>query len=85
MMLFPDPPDPPPPAVPAPPALSAGRRQAAVAWLRNRLAVMRAFRREDDPLAGPVGYADAVRAVQGRKDLADHGPEFIAEAFRGVI
>jgi hypothetical protein len=64
------------------PRLPADRRALVVAWLRARLAVVRAFRHEDNPLAGPVLYADAVRVVQGRRDLAGFDPEFIAEAFR---
>jgi hypothetical protein len=64
------------------PRLPDARRAWAVGWLRARLAVVRAFRHEDNPLAGPVLYADAVRWVAGRRDLAGFDPEFIAEAFR---
>jgi hypothetical protein len=71
------------PALPAAlPRLPDARRALVVAWLRARLAVVRAFRHEDNPLAGPVLYADAVRWVAGRRDLAGFDPEFIAEAFR---
>jgi hypothetical protein len=67
------------------PRLPDARRAWAVGWLRARLAVVRAFRHEDNPLAGPVLYADAVRVVQGRRDLAGFDPEYIAEAFRGPV
>jgi hypothetical protein len=68
------------------PRLPAARRAMVVAWLRKRLRIVAAIRHEAyGPLAGPVLYADAVRLVQGRRDLAGFDVEFIAEAFRGPV
>lgn len=90
MRLFDDPDGEPEAAEPAAPAalprLPDARRAVTVAWLRKRLAVIRAFRAEDlGPLAGPVLFADLARLVAGRKDLAGFSPEYIAEAFRGTV
>jgi len=87
MGLFDDP-DPEAPAAavadpPALPRLPPERRAAVVGWLRKRLRIVAAFRREDvGPLAGPVTVEDARRVVEGRRDLAGFDPEFIGEAFR---